>query len=82
MTKKPCKYYKKEIEKRYTIVLYRTTNILENNAIAATFTIVDFAQVEYLQPPYCVNLFLAFTIILLCIIFHTLIFYNSYSTTL
>jgi len=36
MTKKPCKYYKKETEKRYTIVLYRTTSILENNDAAAT----------------------------------------------
>jgi len=42
MTKKPCKYYKKETEKCYTIVLYRTISILKNNAIAATFTIVDF----------------------------------------
>ena len=42
MTKKPCKYYMKETEKRYTIVLYRTISILKNNAIAATFTIVDF----------------------------------------
>ncbi len=64
MTKKPCKYYKKETEKRYTIVLYRTISILKDNTIAANFTIMDFAQAEYLQPPYYVNLFLAFTIIL------------------
>ena len=36
MTKKPCKYYKKETGKRYTIVLYRMISILENNDAAAT----------------------------------------------